>query len=86
MTALRREVLEETGLRVTPGDLIAEIEEYAYADELGHFIKAGRYYQAQILDITGPPQEAGHRLLWMSYAEAQAHLIHEGQRWVLSQV
>lgn len=85
MTALRREILEETGLQVTPGELIAEIEEYAYADELGHFIKAGRYYRAEILDVAGPPQEEGHRLLWMSQQEALDCLKHEGQRWVLTQ-
>ena len=85
MTALKREVMEETGLRVAPGALIAEIEEYAYAAELGHFIKAGRYYRASLLGVAGPPEEAGHRLLWMTNEAAQSHLVHEGQRWVLSQ-
>lgn len=85
LTALSREVLEETGLRVTIGALIAEIEEYAHAEELGYFIKAGRYFSAAMASVAGPPQEDGHRLLWMSRAEAIEKLVHPGQRWIVTQ-
>jgi len=85
MAALRREVLEETGLDVSPGALIAEVEEYAYAAELGHFVKAGRYHRAALLGVVSPPQEAGHRLLWMTPEQALGCLVHPGQRWVVSQ-
>lgn len=85
LEALSREVLEETGLRVTIGDQIAEIEEYAWAEELGHFIKAGRYFSAALASVVGPPEEAGHRLFWMTRAEAVEKLVHPGQRWVVTQ-
>lgn len=82
--ALAREVLEETGLSIRLGPVIAEFDEYAWSPILSHFIKAGTYYAATVAEVLGPPTEAGHTLVWMSREDAAAKLLHSGQRWLLS--
>ena len=83
--ALLREVAEETGLTIRLGAFIAEVEEYAWAERLGPFLKAGRYWRAEAVGVAGPPQEAGHVLHWLAPGVLQERLAHPGQRWVVGE-
>ena len=82
---LRREALEEAGLR--PGELsvIGEAWEYVYAAEEGmYYCKQGVFFYGPANELAEAGQESDHELVWLSLDEALASLVHGSQRWAVN--
>ena len=82
--ALRREVLEETGLGVRISKKIGVAAQYLVSAREGiHYKKVGHFYLADFADRISETFEAEHELLWMSPAQAGSSLNHQFQVWAL---
>lgn len=81
LSALHREVWEETGWRVEPIRRLGAFRRFTYMPEYDLWAeKLCTIYLARPIRRLGPPQEAGHRALWMPMREAARLLGNEGDR------
>jgi 8-oxo-dGTP diphosphatase len=83
--ALRREVLEETGLAVDVGRKIGVAAQYLISARDGIFYKKiGHFYIADFGERVSNTFEAEHELLWLSFDKASAALKHRFQVWAIA--
>jgi 8-oxo-dGTP diphosphatase len=83
--ALRREVLEETGLGVKLGRKVGVAAQYLISAREGiYYKKIGHFYLADFSERLSETFEAEHELLWMSFDGASTALKHRFQVWALA--
>lgn len=81
LTALHREVLEETGWRIAAPRRLGAFRRFTFMPEYGIWAeKLCTIYLARPTQRIGPPTEAGHRAVWMPLAEAAQALGNPGDR------
>jgi len=81
LTALHREVFEETGWHITAPRRLGAFRRFTYMPEYELWAeKLCVVYVAVPVRRLGPPTEAGHEARWMSAADAQRALGNPGDR------
>lgn len=81
LSALHREVREETGWRIAPIRRLGAFRRFAFMPEYDLWAeKLCTVYLARPVRKLGPPQEPGHRALWMPIEQALDELGNEGDR------
>jgi 8-oxo-dGTP diphosphatase len=84
--ALKREVFEEIGYRVTTLRFFTEAHQYHWSEFYQtHFKKMGLFY---FVEATPPAREtlqAGHKLWWFNPRIAATKLSQEFQRWAVGE-
>ena len=81
LTALHREVFEETGWRIGPARRIGAFRRFTYMPEYDLWAeKLCTIYLARPVRPHGEPTEAGHTALWMPAEEAAERLGNAGDR------
>ena len=87
LTALGREVYEETGWRIAAARRLGAYRRFAYMPEYDLWAeKICHIYLARPALRLGPPKEPGHEAHWMSGPAALAALANVGDRHFLAQV
>jgi len=86
LTALHREVFEETGWRITRARRIGAFRRFTYMPEYDLWAeKVCLIYRAWPTLCYGPPTEVGHRAFWMSCDIAAQKLANPGDRAFMRQ-
>ncbi|GGH28989.1 8-oxo-dGTP diphosphatase [Cribrihabitans marinus] len=81
VTALHREVFEETGWRIARPRRIGAFRRFAYMPEYDLWAeKICLIYRARPVRRMGPPSEAGHEAVWMQAGDAARRLGNAGDR------
>lgn len=81
LSALHREVMEETGWRIEPIRRLGAFRRFTYMPEYDLWAeKLCTIYLARPIRRLGPPREPGHRALWMTLHEAARALGNDGDR------
>ena len=81
ITALHREVYEETGWLIGAPRRIGAFRRFTYMPEYDLWAeKVCTVYRAQPVRRMGPPTEAFHEALWMNAADALSQLGNAGDR------
>ncbi len=81
ITALHREVFEETGWLIAAPRRVGAFRRFAYMPEYDLWAeKICLIYQARPVRRIGPPTEAFHEALWMDAADAAHMLGNAGDR------
>ena len=79
VTALYREVYEETGWSISAPRRLGAYRRFTYMPEYNLWAeKICHIYAARPVRRLGPPSEAGHTALWMPIAAAIPELANEG--------
>lgn len=87
LTALNREVFEETGWSITGHRRLGAYRRFTYMPEYDRWAeKVCHIYLARPALRRGPPSEPGHTAFWMSGAEALAALSNSGDRHFMAKV
>lgn len=85
VTALHREVREETGWRIGTIRKIGAFRRFTYMPEYDLWAeKLCTVYLARPVRPLGPPTEAGHHAVWMPAEEALVRLGNAGDRAMLA--
>lgn len=85
MTALHREVMEETGWKIAIKRKLGAFRRYTYMPEYGLWAeKVCSIYLAWPAYKLGAPTETGHQAVWMAIPQALDRLGNEGDRAVLA--
>ena len=81
LTALHREVFEETGWSISRPRRLSVYRRFTYMPEYDLWAeKICHIYLARPVRRHGPPLEQGHTAHWMSPEEAAQHLTNDGDR------
>lgn len=87
ITALHREVYEETGWMISQPRRIGAFRRFVFMPEYGfHAEKLCTIYHARPVMPRGAPTEPGHTALWLPIAEAAQALGNAGDRFFASQL
>ncbi|HXH92676.1 MAG TPA: NUDIX domain-containing protein [Thermoanaerobaculia bacterium] len=82
--AVIRETLEECGLSVRIGSLIAEAVQFAWSEaEETYFEKRSTFVDAEVLGPDTSRLEADHEVLWVDAETACTMLTHESHAWAV---
>ncbi|OIQ76936.1 RNA pyrophosphohydrolase [mine drainage metagenome] len=85
LQALHREVIEETGWRISVGRRLGAFRRFTFMPEYEIWAeKLCTVYLARPVLRLGPPVEAGHTAVWMSIGEATRAVGNDGDRHFLS--
>jgi 8-oxo-dGTP diphosphatase len=80
-----REVQEECGLQIALGRRLGVADELVFAaDERKYYRKRCTFFLGKVVVRSGEG-ESDHELVWLSPQDAVAQLLHESQRWAVSQ-
>jgi 8-oxo-dGTP diphosphatase len=83
--ALHREVIEETGWRISVERRLGAFRRFTFMPEYEIWAeKLCTVYLARPVLRLGPPVEAGHTAVWMSIGEATRAVGNDGDRHFLS--
>ena len=87
LTALHREVFEETGWRIRPVRRLGAYRRFTYMPEYDLWAeKVCQVWLARPVRAYGPPLEPGHTAVWMPMVEAADLLASAGDRAFLGKV
>lgn len=87
LQALHREVIEETGWKISAPRKIGVFRRFTYMPEYSLWAeKLCHIYAARPVRALGPPTEAGHLAVWMSASDAKNKLANEGDRHFVDQL
>ena len=87
LQALYREVIEETGWKISAPRKIGVFRRFTYMPEYDLWAeKLCHIYAARPARPLGNPTEAGHMAVWMSANDAMRKLANEGDRHFVSQL
>lgn len=87
MTALHREVMEETGWRITIDRRLGTFRRFAYLPDYDMWAeKLCMVYLGRPVRRLGPPTEAGHSAIWMPVHQALDCLGNPGDRGMLARL
>lgn len=82
--ALKREYLEETGLEVRVGQLLAEFNHYMVHDDGTPYNNHARVYEVEFVrDRPDAKVEDDHELIWLPPLEVIKRLKREGYGWAM---
>ncbi|MEM6676331.1 MAG: NUDIX domain-containing protein [Pseudomonadota bacterium] len=85
IAALHREVMEETGWRITAPRRIAAFQRFSFLPDYRYWArKTQTIYRARATTQAGPPLEPNHIPLWLPPAEAVDCLSVAGDRAILA--
>ncbi|MFZ7091024.1 NUDIX hydrolase [Primorskyibacter sp. 2E233] len=86
LTALHREVFEETGWRISSPRRLGAFRRFTYMPEYELWAeKLCVIYVARPVRPLGPPSDAGHQAVWMAPELAARHLGNSGDRDFVTQ-
>lgn len=86
-TALHREVLEETGWRISPPRRLGAFRRFVFMPEYGiQAEKVCHVYMARPIRKLGPPSEPDHAAVWTSPEAAIRLVANDGDRAYLARV
>ncbi|MCR9124983.1 MAG: NUDIX hydrolase [Rhodobacteraceae bacterium] len=86
VSALHREVFEETGWLIGTPRRLGAFRRFVYMPEYDLWAeKICTIYMARPVVRRGPPSEADHEVAWMSPASALRALGNPGDRWFTAQ-
>lgn len=81
VTALHREVMEETGWRISSPQRVCAYRRFCFMPEYGfHAEKFCSIWLARPVARLGPPSEAGHTAHWVDIYDAVALIADPGAR------
>ncbi len=84
--ALKREILEEIGMKTKILAKLGEAAQYLYSRiEKRAFNKLGYFYIAELVGPPGEATETEHWLLWLDKSSALQKLNHEFQRSMIEE-
>jgi 8-oxo-dGTP diphosphatase len=84
--AVVREALEECGLLLRVGACVARAVEFAYSEEARkHQEKLCWFFAVTVAGRCPEAQLPGHEVLWLAAADGARTLLHESQRWAVSE-
>jgi len=87
LQALYREVIEETGWKISAPRKLGIFRRFTYMPEYDLWAeKLCHIYAAHPVRALGDPTEAGHFAVWMSGKNAAHQLANEGDRHFVSQM
>lgn len=87
LTALHREVIEETGWKIAAPRRVGAFRRFAYMPEYDTWAeKVCTIYMARPVRPLGPPTEPLHDALWMPARVALDLLANDGERAILARV
>lgn len=87
LSALHREVLEETGWRIAAPRLLGTFRRFAYMPEYDLWAeKICHVFLARPVRRHGPPAEPGHAAVWMKAETASELLGNPGDRGFVSRM
>ncbi len=82
LTALHREVLEETGWRISAPRRLGAFRRFTYMPDYKKFAeKLCTIYVARPVRQLGPPTEPGHTAIWVDRHVAMRTLANSGDRY-----
>jgi len=82
--AIRREVVEECGLLVSPGDWAIRAVQFAWSSTMGaHLEKRSTFVDGRVTGPAATPAEPGHEVFQVDPATAAQVLSHESHRWAV---
>ena len=86
ITALHREVFEETGYRIAKPRRLGAFRRFTFMPEYDLWAeKLCTIYVATPTLRIGPPSEPGHTAVWMDVEDAVAQLANDGDRHFTAQ-
>lgn len=80
---LAREMLEETGYKVSIGSFIGDAKRYFQSTKNEPLINEGYFYFAELLDKIQEPIEDDHFIKWIDIDSVQGLLVHEHHCWAV---
>ena len=84
--ALKREFVEETGLDVKVGKLVAELNHYFINDDGLPYNNHSRFFEAELVrERPSAKTEDDHELIWLPPLEVLKRLKNEGYCWAMIQ-
>lgn len=87
VAALHREVMEETGWRISAPRRIGAFRRFCYMPDYDRWAeKLCTVYLARPVRPIGPPTEAGHSAVWLPVVQALDLLGNAGDRAMLAKV
>jgi len=87
LQALYREVIEETGWKISAPRKLGVFRRFTYMPEYDLWAeKLCHIYAAHPVRALGEPTEGGHLAVWMSARNASQQLANEGDRHFVSQM
>ncbi len=87
LQALYREVIEETGWKVSAPRKLGAFRRFTYMPEYDLWAeKLCHIYVARPVRALGEPTEAGHLAVWMDAHDAEHQLANEGDRHFIRQL
>jgi 8-oxo-dGTP diphosphatase len=87
ITALHREVFEETGWKIAVTRRVGAFRRFTYMPEYDLWAeKLCQVYLARPVRALGPPSEAGHSAVWLPVDDALVLLGNEGDRAMLASI
>lgn len=80
---IQREIIEEIGFTSNVFTYICSAEEYWVHKELGYFHPVQYYYYGELLEKVTEPEEADHKLEWISIDNIENKMYIKSQGWAL---
>ncbi|MGG3478631.1 NUDIX domain-containing protein [Peribacillus frigoritolerans] len=81
---LEREMLEETGYKVSIGSFIGNAKRYFQSTKNEPLINDGYFYLAELLDKIQEPIEDDHFIKWIEIKSVRELLVHEHHCWAVN--
>ncbi len=82
---IKRECIEEAGLKVRISDKICSAESYTLHPVIGYFHPVQEYFSGEIIGSIQAPAEADHEFMWMEYESIKGKMFAEMQGWAIDQ-
>lgn len=84
---IRRECLEEAGLRALPKELVCKGDYYHFIEQTREdFHPTGYFYYMEIDGVAAEPTEPDHYLVWLTLDEIREKLFLPHQVWAAEEV
>jgi 8-oxo-dGTP diphosphatase len=85
LECLEREMLEETGYKVSLGSYIGNAKNYFLSTKNEPLLNDGYFYLAKLLDKRQNPIEDDYFIKWVDFHRVQKLLVHEHHYWAVNQ-